>query len=200
MKKNLFLIIALRVFCFATLSAQEESADQPKSEARQYIAAFEKSAEKGNLQQAYEWGAKAAAYYNSKGLYKEAFDMLRRIDNTIDSRIKATSERATYHYQVTKERYKMYTRFGKAERVKEQFNNLELMANLSSNDSIKNDMLYTKTLYYYTHGQIEKGNQTFKEMSARLTAQKEYGKVDEVYQKLIESGRRSNSASLVAQS
>ena len=198
--KNLFIIIMLSVFSFATLSAQEESADQPKSEVRQYINAFEANINKGNWQQAYEWGAKAANYYTSNGLYKEAFDMLRRVDNAIDSHLKATSERATYHYQVTKERYKMYTRFGKSERVKEQFNNLELMANLSSNDSIKNDMLYTKTLYYYTHGQIEKGNQTFKEMSARLTAQKEYGKVDEVYQKLIESGRRSNSASLVAQS
>lgn len=200
MKKNIFLIIMLSVFSFATLSAQDEEASKPKSEVRQYIGAFESSLAQGKWQQAYEWGAKAAAYYDSHSLYKESFDMLRRIDSAIDSHIKATSERATYHYQVTKERYRMYTRFGKPERIKEQLGNLELMAGLSSSDSIKNDMLYTKTLYYYTHGQIEKGNQTFKEMATKLTAQKQYGKVDEVYQKLIESGRRSNSASLVAQS
>ena len=64
--KNLFIIIALSVFCFATLSAQEERADQPKSEARQYIAAFEKSAEKGNMQKTYEKATDAITIIENK--------------------------------------------------------------------------------------------------------------------------------------
>ena len=36
-------------------------------------------------------------------------------------------------------------------------------------------------------------------MANKLTASKEYDKVDEVYQTLISNGRKSNNASLVAQ-
>jgi signal transduction histidine kinase len=44
------------------------------------------------------------------------------------------------------------------------------------------------------------GNAVFKEMANKLTASKEYGKVDEVYQTLIANGRKSNNANMVAQS
>jgi hypothetical protein len=37
-------------------------------------------------------------------------------------------------------------------------------------------------------------------MASKLTAQKEYDKVDEVYKTLIENGRKSGSASMVAES
>ena len=49
-------------------------------------------------------------------------------------------------------------------------------------------------------GQTAEGNAVFKEMADKLTKQKEYDKVDEVYQTLIANGRKSNSANLVAQS
>ena len=44
------------------------------------------------------------------------------------------------------------------------------------------------------------GNAVFKEMADKLTAQKDYDKVDEVYKTLIANGRRSNNANMVAQS
>ena len=65
---------------------------------------------------------------------------------------------------------------------------------------MKNDLLYNKAVYYYTFGQNAEGNAVFKEMADKLTKQKEYDKVDEVYQTLIANGRKSNSATLVAQS
>ena len=52
----------------------------------------------------------------------------------------------------------------------------------------------------HTFGQTTKGNEVFREMATKLTAQKEYDKVDEVYKTLIANGRKSNSASLVDQS
>ena len=44
------------------------------------------------------------------------------------------------------------------------------------------------------------GNAVFKEMAQKLTSSKEYDKVEEAYKTLIANGRRSNSASMVAQS
>jgi signal transduction histidine kinase len=65
---------------------------------------------------------------------------------------------------------------------------------------VKNNLLYTKAIYYYTFGQNAQGNAVFQEMANKLTAQKEYDKVDEVYQTLIANGRKSNNANMVAQS
>jgi signal transduction histidine kinase len=65
---------------------------------------------------------------------------------------------------------------------------------------VKNDLLYNKATFYYTFGQIAQGNAVFKEMADKLTASKEYDKVDEVYQTLISNARKSNNASMVAQS
>ncbi len=190
MKKVLFTFSLLLVtFCAMA-----------QSEISQQIKAFESYAAQGQMKQSVESGAKVASLYSASSLYKEAFDFLRRVDATIDSHVKSPSERASLHYWVTKERYNMYVKFHKADRVKEQFAILETLANQGSDETVKNDMLYTKTLYYYSTGQGDKGNATFKEMAAKLTAQKEYGKVDEVYKKLIANGQRSGSASLVAQS
>ena len=94
----------------------------------------------------------------------------------------------------------MYMRLRKSESAKTQLAILESHANQSGNDSIKNDLLYNKAIFFYTFGQQTEGNAVFKEMADKLTAQKEYDKVDEVYQTLIATGRRSGNASLLAQS
>ena len=88
----------------------------------------------------------------------------------------------------------------KRESAKDQLAILENLAAQTSDESVKNDLLYTKAIYYYTFGQNAQGNAVFKEMANKLTAQKEYGKVDEVYQTLIVNGRKSNNANMVAQS
>ena len=88
----------------------------------------------------------------------------------------------------------------RAESAKEHLSAMDNQVNLSGDDALKNDLLYSKTIYYYTFGLTAQGNATFKEMVNKLTASKEFDKVDEVYQTLIANGRKSNNASLVAQS
>jgi signal transduction histidine kinase len=94
----------------------------------------------------------------------------------------------------------MYIKLRKSESAKDQLNILESLANQAGNDDVKNDLLYTKAIYYYTFGMNAQGNAVFKEMADKLTASKEYDKVDEVYQTLIANGRKSNNANMVAQS
>ena len=165
-----------------------------------YIKAFESYVNNGKLKQGVDCGVKAnKLYYEKENLYKEAFDLLRRIDQTIETKGQGANKSAL-HYWTSKERHLMYMKMRKLESAKEQMGNMENHATAANDASVNNDLLYTKTIYYYTIGQTDKGNATFKEMADQLTASKEYGKVDEVYQTLIANGRKSNSANLVAES
>ena len=165
-----------------------------------YIKAFESYVNNGKLKQGVDCGVKAnKLYYEKENLYKEAFDLLRRIDQTIETKGQGANKSAL-HYWTSKERHLMYMKMRKLESAKEQMGNMENHATAANDASVNNDLLYTKTIYYYTIGQTDKGNATFKEMADQLTASKEYGKVNEVYQTLIANGRKSNSANLVAES
>lgn len=212
------LIIAMMsvclLMCSVSLIAQEEGTKnefQQKAETELekgsnasarflFIRAYEDYVNKGQMKQGVECGVKATSlYYSKENLYREAFDLLRRVDQSIVSKTQG-SARAALQYLTTKERYQMYMKMRKSASAQEQLKNLEAHANASGDEAVMNDLLYTKTIYYYTFGQNEKGNATFKQMAEKLTASKEYDKVDEAYRTLIANGRRSNSATLVAQS
>ena len=167
-----------------------------------FIRAFEDYANKGQIQQAVECGTKATAlYYKKENYYKEAFDLLRRVDQAISaSGLNNPNKEAALHYQVSKERLQMYMKLRKGESAKEQLNIMESQATTAGNEDINSDLLYTKAVYHYTFGQNAQGNAVFKEMASKLTAKKEYDKVDEVYKTLIANARKSGNPNMVAQS
>ena len=165
-----------------------------------YIHAFNDYINKGQTRQGIECAVKATALYYKENFYKEAFDLLRRADQTIMAANAGNSEKAAMHYLTTKERMQMYIKLKKGASAQDQLNNMERLASQANDESVSNDLLYNKAIYYYTFGQTAEDNAVFKEMANKLTTQKEYDKVDEVFKTLIASGRRSNNASLVAQS
>ena len=162
-----------------------------------YKRAFEDYVSKGRMQQAVECGAKTASLYSKDGLHKEAFEMLRAVDQTIDA--KGGNNSAALHYLVSKERLQMYMKFRKPDSAKEQLAAMEAQATTANDEKLKDDLLYSKAIYYYSFGLNAQGDAVFKEMASKLTASKEYDKVDEVYKQLIANGRHSNNASMVAQ-
>jgi len=207
---RLFLLLGLAL-CLATARAQqaeksefqqraEAAADQIATSRYFFIRAFEDYAAKGQIAEGVDCAVKAATLYHKEGFYKEAFDLLRRVDESINATKQSDSKQAALHYQVTKERMQMYMKMRKSTSILDQLNIMERHANASGDDNLKNDLLYNKAVYYYTFGQNAQGNAVFKEMADKLTANKEYDKVDKVYQTLIANGRKSGSASLVAQS
>ena len=213
MRKKLVIIGMSLLVCCALIHAQEAGKNELQERAESeyakgnsiaaralYIKAYESYVNNGKLKQGVDCGVKAnKLYYEKENLYKEAFDLLRRIDQTIEAKGQGANKSAL-HYWTSKERHLMYMKMRKLESAKEQMGNMENHATAANDASVNNDLLYTKTIYYYTIGQTDKGNATFKEMADQLTASKEYGKVDEVYQTLIANGRKSNSANLVAES
>ena len=212
MNRKLLVLLLLLLPCCTIAVAQDAAksemhqkaeADQQKGNVASarflYIRAYEDYVKKGQVNQGVECGVKATALYYKENYYKEAFDLLRRIEQNIYT-TKTGAEAAKLYYLTTKERLQMYMKMRKTESAKEQLARLEKQASTANDDGVTNDLLYTKALFYYTFGQNAQGNAVFKEMAAKLTAQKEYDKVDEVYQTLIANGRRAGNANLVAQS
>ena len=214
MNSKVFILLLSLLFSCGFVSAQqvEKSEQHQRAEADDakgnvaparfmYIRAFEDYANKGQIKQSVECGTKAASLYYKENYFKEAFELLRRVDQTINSSgEKSESVKAALHYQVTRERLQMYMRLRKPDSAKDQVAIMENQVNLAGSDDLKNDLLYNKAIYHYTFGQNAQGNAVFKEMADKLTKSKEYDKVDEVYQTLIANGRKSGNATLVAQS
>ena len=213
MKRKFLFLFACFLFCCAYVGAQEnsKSAIHQRAEAADgkgnvaearysYIRAFEGYAASGQMKTSIECAAKAAALYYKEGYFKEAFDLLRRADETINAKVSGAVNSAPLHYLMSKERLQMYIRMRRSEPAKEHLNLMEQFANTSSDESVKSDFLYNKAIYHYTFGQNAQGNAVFKEMADKLTKSKEYGKVDEVYRALIASARKSGNVNMLAQS
>ncbi len=211
-RKVLVSLFCLLCFCgFLNAQEVEKSELQKRAEAidpnanvgsarSAYIRAFNDYANKGKTRQGVECGVKATALYYKENLYQEAFDLLRNIEQTISDSKQSNAEKSAMRYLTTKERMQMYIKLRKQSSAQDQLNNMERLAGQADDDNVANDLLYNKAIFYYTFGQTTQGNAVFNEMANKLTAQKEYDKVDEVFKTLIANGRKSNNASLVAQS
>ena len=212
MKKVFVLLLAV---CFSVGIAQAQQAT--KSELHQraesemqkgsvagarfsFIRAFEEYTRQGQLKVGMECATRGAALYYKDNYWKEAFDLLRRADAEIDARSKNAKEKAALHYIITKERLAMYIKLRKSDSAKDQLGLMETQVTYAADEELKNDLLYNKAVYHYSFGQNAQGNEVFKEMAGKLTASKQYDKVDEVYKTLIANARRSGNANMVAQS
>ncbi len=213
MKKKFIFLVLNMLLCCGFIAAQDgqkselhkraESIDTKKEIAKArstYIHAFNDYANRGEIRLAAECATKATEMYWKENFWHEAFDLLRRADQTVIAGKQGDDVKAAAHYVVTKERLMMYMKLRKPESARDQLKAMEAYAARSNEESVKNDLLYNKAVYYYTFGQNAQGNAVFQEMAKKLTASKEYDKVDEVYQTLIANGRKSGNASMVAQS
>ena len=208
-KKVLILSLSLFLSCGfmhaqeAQMSELQQRAETSLKEKKtadaryHFIRAYEDYMNKGNYQAGTECGVKAVALYYKENYYKEAFDLLSRIEQNIQG---DPSAKAAMFYLTSKERYEMYMRMKRSPSALEHLKAMENYANASGKDELKNDILYNKAIYYYSFGMTAQGNAVFKEMASKLTNSKEYDKVDQAYKTLIANGRKSGNANLVANS
>jgi signal transduction histidine kinase len=211
--KKVFIILLSLSLGFGFVNAQETTKSQLHERAESdfekgnvasarfhFIRAFEDYARKGQLKSSMECVARGTFMYYRENYWKEAFDLLRRADETIEASGKSDKEKAALHYIITKERLAMFIKLRKSDSAKDQIETMENQVTYAADDALKNDLLYNKAVYYYSFGQNAQGNAVFKEMASKLTGQKEYDKVDGVYQTLIANARKSGNANMVAQS
>ena len=145
---------------------QQEKAGHKVNARAFWIRASKDYASKGQIQLCVECGLKAAPLYYGENLNKEASDLLNGVDRSIDGSKLNAQEKALLHYQVDKERMAMYVKMRKVDAMEQQVAQMEKHAAASGNDSIKNDALFGKVMFYYTQGRAEKGNDVLNRMMA----------------------------------
>ena len=132
--------------------------------------------------------------------YKEAFERLHNIEKAIQNNENLSEQgKAAQRYRASLIRMTMYMKMHRSASAAEHLDKMEKFAVASGDEKVKNDLLYNKAIYYYTFGETAKGNAVFKEMATKLTASKEYDKVNDAYKLMIEGGKKSGSANMVAQ-
>lgn len=211
MKKGIFVALFVTLCCSGPVFGQQSGMDQMK-EAREnlekeeyirarylFIQAYQSLARQNNLPDAVACGVQGAALYSRENLYNEAFDLLRRVEQSVLAASAPEGTQAqTLRYPITKERMRMYVQMNRAPKAKEQLDRLEELADGSKNDSLESDLLYTKAIYYYTFGNVAQGDAALRTLIAQYSGLTNYNQVKECYRALIDVGRKANSARMVA--
>lgn len=211
--KNIYIISLLLLWILqtATMTAQTSADSQMKQaqellEKREYHAArslFYKAycafAADGRYDKATLCGVKSASTLHRENKFKEAFDMLRAVDEMIMNCEKSLQHsRPDLRYATVKERMLIYTRLKQAPRAKEQLARMESLAQAAANDSISGDLLYTQANLYYTFGMTGQGDAAISRLISKYKDAKQYDKLLSCYQSLIDFARKGGNAAMTA--
>ncbi|WP_308549377.1 HAMP domain-containing sensor histidine kinase [uncultured Parabacteroides sp.] len=210
--KIYYFIITL-IICFCVPLQAQNKADNFKQQAQSsfenkdytkarylYIQAYKDYANEGKITQAIECGTQAASLYYRENYYQEAFDLCRQMSQIVANQEQAEQKKLyDLRFMITKERLQMYIKLRNAAQAQLQLNTLDNLAEESGSPELSEELLYTKTDYYYIFGQKNEGDAAFNKLISRYREKKEYGKVSECYQNLIAIARKANNTSLMEQ-
>ena len=211
--KNIIRLLIITALCCISLpsaaqgkgeglqrQAQESLTDKDYIRARyMFLQAYNAYMDAGQYAQGVACGVQAGALYHRENYYKEAFELLYKVEqNIIEGERKTGNQMPALRYPVTRERLQMYIKLRNAARAKEQLAKLQGWAESAQVDSLSTDLLYTQANYYYTFGQNQQGDAAFNALVQRYAQQKDYDKARACYQEMIGMGRRSGSTALVA--
>lgn len=204
---NIILVIFLSVCSnkaiaqeAAMAKAQEYMQQKEYQKARvEYYHAYTAYAAAGKYEDAVACGTKVTGLLYINGAYKEAFEMLRDVEEKITQCETATRRsRPDLRYSTVKERMNMYMRLKKSANAKEQMVRLEALAKASGNDSINTSLLYTKANFYYLYGMNSQGDDAIRLLIEKYTAAKDYDKLLACYNDVIAIARKSGNANMTA--
>ncbi|WP_291529030.1 sensor histidine kinase [Bacteroides sp. UBA939] len=212
--KQLVSILSF-VLCFSTISLAQNSAERAEElmqqaqtnlkqkeyiKARYYfLQAYYAFYSRNEYSQAVECGLQAAALYHRESYYKEALEVLRGAELLITAgEQKNGKPMPDLRFRINRERLQMYINLKNQARAQEQLAKLEETAGAVRNDSLNNVLLYTQATYYYTFGMNSQGDTYINRLISQYKEQKNYAKVDECYESLIDIARKGNNAGLVA--
>lgn len=208
--KKLTVLFLLLLLCAVGSFAQDRGdglMKQAKSalEAKEYVKArynflqsYNAYATAKKYAEATEAGVNVAKLYHRENYYKEAFDMLNKVDMVVgQGELESGRQMPELHYQTAKERMNMYVKLKNPAKSKEYLNRMEEFAK-NSKGSLDDDLLYSQANYYYTFGQNALGDAAINRLIETYQKGKDYEKADECYKQLIATATRTNNARLVA--
>lgn len=152
-----------------------------------------------NAQRQAERLLKQAQRSHTRNEYKEAFELLRNAEQELTADEKSKGQKFTdTRYGIIKERLQMYLNLRNSKRAQDQIERMEGLLKGYKNDSLQNDLLYSKANCYYTFGKSSQGDVAINQLIGQYKEQKQYDKVNECYKTLINIARRAGNAALTA--
>lgn len=152
-----------------------------------------------NAQKQAERLLKQAQRSHARNEYKEAFEMLRNAEQELTADEKNKGQKFTStRYSIIKERLQMYLNLRNPKRAQDQIERMESLLKGYKNDSLQNDLLYSKANCYYAFGKSAQGDIAINQLIGQYKEQKQYDKVNECYKTLINIARRAGNAALTA--
>lgn len=208
--RSTYFIIAL-VICFCTTLQAENRANELMKQAQSsleqkdytkarylFLQAYKVFSSEGDYTQAIKCGTKATYLYYRENYYQEAFDLCRQMTQFLQTEEdKAQKTFYDERFELTKERLQMYIKLKNAAQAQLQLNTLDNLASQAGSSKLSDDLLYTQTSYYYTFGQNEEGDASFRKLINQYKDKKEYDKVSDCYRNLITIARTANNAPLM---
>ena len=158
---------------------------------------FSAYAQETNIQKSIEEGIKTSIQQTENREWKEAFATCRELDALIHAHEKGTKKQAPeLHYQVSKERLRMYMRLNNAEQSKLQIEKLEDWANQAQQNALSEDLLMTKAGYFQKFGMNDKSLQCYKQLVQKRSAGQDENGTNICFQDMLAQAKKSNNASL----
>ncbi len=165
----------------------------------QFKRAYELYLAKGDYPNAIWCGVQSSILTPRESIFKESFDFCREMEAALlEGENKLNKKLSVERFLVMKARLDLYSRLKMADRSKEQLGRMEELSNTIQNDSIKEDMLYTKAQYYFTFGPAELGVASYNRLIGAYKQSGDQEKVNECYKNMITLAERVNNAAMVS--
>ena len=149
------------------------------------------------IQKTVEDGIQTSIRQTENREWKEAFATCRALDASINEHERQTKKQAPeLHYQVTKERLRMYMYLKNNEQCKGQLEQLEAYAAQAKQDAIDEDLLMAKADYYQKFGMADKSLQCYKQLVQKRIDGKDEAGIDACYRDMLSHAKTNKNAVL----
>lgn len=210
MKKIIALLLLSVFLSFNNAAIAQSGGDKYVKQAKQhfdnkeytqaryyYLQAFNQFAAKGQQEKAVDAGVNVASLYHRENYYKEAFEILAKIDRMLTDSQDSTSANTSLMYYPAKERLAMFIKLKNVSKATENLNRMKAIAKSAGDNKFDNDLLYNEANFYYTFGNSAAGDAAINKLIAHYVEEKDYQKADDCFKQLINAATRSKNAQLV---
>ena len=196
MKKNIIL-----PFILLCMSLPGQSIAQTITEGNTALSTqvtkFNGLVESKSYKRAITEGVKTSILYTENRMWKEAFATCRAMDALIRENEAATGKpNPELHYQVTKERLRMYMRIKNAEQCKNQLNQLEAFAKQIKKQEFTEDLLFAQAHFYQRFDMPSQSLQCYKKLIQQRTSGKEVEEAEKCYNEMLTLAKNEKDKNL----
>lgn len=164
-----------------------------------YQRAFTEYAAIKEYQSSIDCGMKAVELCVQQSSYKEAFDLLREINQVIRKQASLSGKPQNINYfALAKERFLLNLKLRNQAQASAQLERMEEIAKNMNDVKINNELLYLQTAFDYSFGKNEAGDASLQKLINIYSSEKQFDEIVNCYQSLINLSKQVNSANLTA--